>query len=627
MSNYLKFMPNQFIKTDSDYPFTCTFNPNPDYAMDCLGTTNNRTLIDKTEIKTNAGACFDETMTPINITPSSTPYPDIKICIANGTLQTYHGFQSFVYNNISYSGYTMSVDVNQVKYFFIDSDIKKLPYDNPAADITKAAFSYRYTNQCVDKYGQKISAVDISNDYTKVSKCYSNGGINTYHGYVSFPSSEFKVNTSTPSTTVTFGNILSKFLYKPATVQIPDNSFSGYIAVIDKNECFYLFSSPTIAGLPYLNSVDLNTARYVYCRSTNGPKYPAPSATPPPPPPGSPVPAPSPSKPPIPDPPPPITRTFTLYPNKLPINIPSTVTPFPDDLDSYAEIYIKGKQYSGDAAVNGWWLTETVPADGYNDQSATIIDGKSQLQNDPSKWTGFLSALSKCIQLDGSLYPPCGPSSTPSTYCSTPSKPKTKANCHAVSVQSGFTGISPKDDSIYHQYNYHLVELPNSSPTSNIDRWVGEFAKNKQLDTNYLFCQPQFYTWVKNPPRGTVHNRFAPDYKNTPSPSNLSSNFSCPAEKYPNLTPEFISKLKVPPGFWSSTDAAPPKFWNDVVMVEESKVTNKIYIGIGVVIVIGLAYWFYSKYIAAPDDDDDVSDSPIKDVKIPTTNKGGYFYY
>jgi hypothetical protein len=191
--------------------------------------------------------------------------------------------------------------------------------------------------------------------------------------------------------------------------------------------------------------------------------------------------------------------------------------------------------------------------------------------------------------------------------------------------------------------NYHLVELPDSSPTSNMDKWHKPFAKGKQLDENYLFCQPQFYTWVKNPPQGTVYNRHAPDYKRistpsaTPSASNLSKNFSCPAERYPSLTPEFISKLVVPPGFWSSTDAAPPKFWTDVIEVEKSNVMNKIYIGIGVVAVLGLVYWFYSKYIAAPDDDDDdtsdgasvtsSSDNVSASVTNLPANKGGYYYY
>ena len=110
----------------------------------------------------------------------------------------------------------------------------------------KATFSYKYSNRCVDEYGRPIPTEEISNNYNKVRNCYVDGAINTYHGYVTFPSTEFEItrdldkSAPSPTPTVTFHNILYKYPHKPPTAEIPDSSFSGYIVVIEKNNCFYM---------------------------------------------------------------------------------------------------------------------------------------------------------------------------------------------------------------------------------------------------------------------------------------------------------------------------------------------------------------------------------------------------
>ena len=108
-----------------------------------------------------------------------------------------------------------------------------------------------------------------------------------------------------------------------------------------------------------------------------------------------------------------ISNQFTLYRNMLPITIPARETPLTDPNYSWE-----------DSSISGSWLTGSNIKD-YNDSSSYLDDnGNEHLQNDWTKWQGFIDALSKCIELDGT---------------------NGKKNCYAVSIQSDFTGVSISD--------------------------------------------------------------------------------------------------------------------------------------------------------------------------------------
>jgi len=273
--------------------------------------------------------------------------------------------------------------------------------------------------------------------------------------------------------------------------------------------------------------------------------------------------------------------------------------------------------------VDNYWLKTPE----YSDNSGTVNNstGRSMIRNDPTEWTGFLSALSKCVELDGSPYPSCNSTTQLNTPCSTASNPINKPMCYAVAVQSDFQGNSIRDSSVYHSFKYHLVELPSSNK---LDTLLPSEFKNKPVDNNFLFCQPQFYTWVKNPRNNAVYNPHAPNYKNTPSltPSSTSRTLNCPVESYPSLNADNpnASTNTISPGFFDDTPSKPMNFGSTVTPVVKSNRNKYILITVGVIVGIIFIYWFYSKHIARQEDS---SSSSSSEPAVNVTSKGGYFYY
>jgi hypothetical protein len=281
-----------------------------------------------------------------------------------------------------------------------------------------------------------------------------------------------------------------------------------------------------------------------------------------------------------------LQKQFTLYKNMLPITIPSTISPTDSDFT---------KNYPDKDVANYWISGNEIPSIGYN---GDITNDGSGIITDISKWTFFNQALSKCIELDGT---------------------NGKPNCYAVVVQSDFQGISGFDDSTYHTYAYQLVEQPT---TAKIAQKVPAFASTKTIDNNYLFCQSQFYTWIKNDPI---------NYPNGYNPTAPTIN-TCPIESY-----DYIDR-RTPPnnnGFGSSFFSRPPSEKVEIPFVAAEGIVkpknNYTYIIIGAVAVVAIGgiYYWYTTF--GPGADDTTSKSlPIK----PTTThaninktKGGYFYY
>jgi len=308
-----------------------------------------------------------------------------------------------------------------------------------------------------------------------------------------------------------------------------------------------------------------------------------------------------------------ITSQFTLYRNMLPISIPSSASPLTDPNYSWE-----------DSTVSRSWLTDPSIKNPYSDSSSYLDDnGNEHLQNDWTKWQGFIDALSKCIELDGT---------------------NGKKNCYAISVQSDFTGVSIADSRNGHSYNYNLVELPT------INNINPNFASGKQIDQNFLFCQPQFYTWVKNPPAGKVYNPYAPSFKPSGAPAGTPGNVSlrCGDEQYPSQVNSGYQELKSPDDFWAPSPEVEIPFVPQKKKIEDNSKRN-IIIGIVVVIVllIGGYYWYThmgpgkpataapaaataavaaTPAAPAPAAAAPAAAAPAASVAIQKT-KGGYYYY
>jgi hypothetical protein len=299
-----------------------------------------------------------------------------------------------------------------------------------------------------------------------------------------------------------------------------------------------------------------------------------------------------------------ITKKFTLYKNQLPITIPSKANPLTDGK------YVPGE----DKGVNAYWITEGIPPSGYSDVSSYYDDeGNQVLETNASKWTGFLSALSKCIELDGT---------------------NGKQNCYAVAVQSDFTGVSITDSNMLHNYNYKLVALPTIQAIKAIDDNADtpQFASSKKIDSNFLFCQSQYYTWVKNLDSG-VYNQYAPYYKVGSPSSSSSGQLTCPGEKYmSNVAAAPLERRGPPKDFWAPTKEVPIPFSPEPIPPKPNE-TRKymMYAGIAfavITILYGIYYWYnnYGPGVPPP--------APVVDLPVnPTTSadikkkKGGYFYY
>jgi len=280
-----------------------------------------------------------------------------------------------------------------------------------------------------------------------------------------------------------------------------------------------------------------------------------------------------------------ITKEFTLYKNMLPITIPSTVDPMKDSYKS-----------DPDPSVKQFFLRPDEYK--YSDLSNT------------NTWDDFKKALSKCIELE---------------------------NCYAVVVQSDFSGISAADSNRDHSFNYFLVELPTIEKINNNQRLI-TFAASKQIDNNFLFCQPQFYTWVKNLNSG-VYNPYAPRYNPNNTPP--SSFRLCPPERYLEQQREEDNanffKKKEDDDFWAPRDEVPIPFVPPPKKPKEDNTKRNIIIGVVVaIIVLGGGYYWYTHFGPGSTPSATPSSTVAKIVTpaIPKTvsatikkTKGGYFFY
>lgn len=427
----------------------------------------------------------------------------------------------------------------------------------------------------------------------------------------------------------------------PVNGQNPINSSYPVSCIVGTNKCNYMYNYDNSGRLPYplgiapqgypiLNPPDTpipgyNVAQHIPSSPSCTPNFP-PSAPP----------SIAPSKPVAPT----ITNTYNLYPFMLPITIPSIVK-LTDP--NYNE---DGKP---DKSVIPFWLKEpSIPSNpngsaNYSDRAVDFNSTGRPIAREYGKWIGLTAALSKCNELDGTPYPLCSNTSTPSnTPCSTPNNPILKPNCYAVVTQTSYTGILDSPTAV--TYNYNLVELPNAESVANS---LSQFAPRPKpdYDNNYLFCQPLFYTWVKKNPSNSPY--FVPPTStcvNTPSLRTPSSrapaptrcpsiyqpaNLRCPGPVYNVGAPPPPLQNDVPADFWAP---APPVDLNSLGGYTSKKVDNTtrnlyIYIGIGVVVVGGILYWYLNYGPGAPPDVE--IPSPIK-MSLKATKiikKGGYFFY
>jgi hypothetical protein len=349
---------------------------------------------------------------------------------------------------------------------------------------------------------------------------------------------------------------------------------------------------------------------------------------------------------------PPVEKSFTLYNWALPITIPSILT---------TDQTKKGNP--PDKYISKYWIQPPyVPnptfSDLYPDKDPSRI-------GQPFSWVGFNQALSKCIELDGSVYPPsdniCS-STNNDINCVDPllAYPNKKPSCYGVSVQSDYIGNIIQDTSSYN-LNYFLVEEPNSSPSSSLDllnntikipfkpKWID----NNKIDNNYLFCQPLFYTWIKNTPSGTPYNStpsctpvICPNGPIVCPPGSTSkcipctpvtcpigsprTNFdisSCPGPVYTqnqSNDPQYID-LNPPPSFFEDSPDFVP-IYKARPPPSKSELYKNYIIGGVIVILLGLIYYF----VFGPGSEGDII-IPLKKTakRIKTIGKkiGGYFFY
>ena len=207
--------------------------------------------------------------------------------------------------------------------------------------------------------------------------------------------------------------------------------------------------------------------------------------------------------------------------------------------------------------------------------------------------------------------------------------------------------------------------MNNSAQTPNGDKWVDA----NKIDNNYLFCQTEFYTWIKNTPSGTPYNSatpctpvvcprgpiVCPSPSPSSSPSSTSSSTSSSSKKCTPCTP-VICPVGSPrtnfdvgtcPGPVYSQNQSndpqyvdlnpPPSFYEaDVIPAgmykppppKANSYTNYIIGGVAVV-VLGLIYYF----VFGPGAEGDSIIPLKKAVKVVKAVKkigkkvGGYFYY
>ena len=365
-----------------------------------------------------------------------------------------------------------------------------------------------------------------------------------------------------------------------------------------------------------------------------------------------------------------ISAKFQLYQNMLPIVIPSVIDPIKDGVDYVKKI--------PDVSVKNFWISHpSIPKDGYSDiypdtnptlptsvasALASIFGGgRSAEPSNESKWKGLKAAMSKCIELDGSFYPPSTtPNSTPSNSTpsnSTPSNskyayPNKKPNCYAIAVQSDFTGLDDNNQMKTHSYTYNLVQMP----TKEYLEWANRnqppigFINSRPYDNNYLMCQKQFYTWVKKKPDGTPYNPTKTVTKtdkiytspsrsyNSPSyvaivPSPTAGDLQCPRAAYIGISGNLtLPEASVPKGFWGPSKSGDFN-WKGLLNVatpEKKDNTVSIIIGVivGLVLLGGGGYYYYVNYVLEPATPT-VPIQPVvsKGPSIAIKSTGGYFFY
>ena len=301
-----------------------------------------------------------------------------------------------------------------------------------------------------------------------------------------------------------------------------------------------------------------------------------------------------------------ITNSFKLYYNQLPITIPSNVDPLKDSK------YTPGE----DKNVDTYWIKHSsIPSGGYSDLSVYYDDnGNEHLLTDPTKWTGFNSALSKCIEFDGK---------------------NGKPNCYAIAIQSDFSGIRIADSKNGHNFKYNLIELPtiSSIQAMDADPRTLNFTRGKKLDPNFLVCQPVYYTWVKTLPTGN-YNPYAPGFdsvslsKSPPSSTSSGTNLICNGERY--LGQQLgapLQPLEIPKNFFDTPAVAIPWGIDRGKALLAMSLPKKIAIGVGICILLGGIYYWYSNYgPGAEDDEPSQSDVSTSSSSIKKT-QGGYYYY
>jgi len=446
---------------------------------------------------------------------------------------------------------------------------------------------------------------------------------------INLPNSNISNVTRPYATSCNLGN--NRCIYDPTqTPQLQCNDGSCIYKYSNSNQIYDLTFNP-----PFLPPPDSRTCSN-HTPSNYQPKYAYFSR----------VPGPSASTSSKPAPPPsigPISNLFTLNKWALPITIPSILTT--DQVTS-------GNPPDPNASIY-WIQPPYVSQEGYSDIYP--------FNQGVTPWTGFHQALSKCVELDGSTYPVstnlCSDTNVYSSTnrCTDPlvAYPNKKPKCYAVSTQSDYVGNKTQDTSNY-VLNYFLVEEPNSSPRSSLYEFNIDGTKpggtgwvdRHNVDENYLFCQPLFYTWIKSKPSGGSYNPPCTPVtcdRSTPSCSPV----TCPPGSWNNTfnvnntcsAPVFASNQPRPkppvwdnsmtPSFWAAKIPEKPK----VLVNPPSESYTSYYIIGSIVVALGLLLWYFIRKPNIPYIPPIVTKTVNKVVKssvkatTKVANKGGYFYY
>jgi len=295
-----------------------------------------------------------------------------------------------------------------------------------------------------------------------------------------------------------------------------------------------------------------------------------------------------------------ITKSFTLYKYRLPVMVQSKANPISSDGLPNSK-YSKGEDKTAQNLISGYGI----PIEGYSDSHASIVsDDNGNISivpnRDPKLWPNFNEALTKCIQLDGT---------------------NGKPNCYAVIVQTDYDGITDNDSNNLHTFKYNLVENPNYNNTE-----LKNILKiSPRVDSNLLYCQGVYYTWIKNLDNNQSYN--TSEY-NTPA-----STLNCSVAQF--AQPGAIPKLD--PNNGKPTSLKTPRASVEIPFVPPDRPkknnNNTLIIGgvVASVVILGGIYFWYTRFgpgvtpaAATPN----TAPLPIPSTpSIKITKKGGYFYY